>query len=312
MSVSGGSLKNTNGTYNILMKIQDFVASLVKKIFVVSRINSLFKNKILLRGFYDTQNFGYCIRNNSSESLVLFYGDQAVSRGTFINGEFDLFKLVMALSLLPSKKPSTLLNIGANIGMICIPAIARGFFENFIAIEPDPENFKLLRVNTVLNDLDSQAVLINSAVGLKKETKTLIRCKTNRGSHKISEPELGYVDESAITVEIDSLQGLTSNLATDNLFIVMDVEGYEGYVLEGAKQILQSNPPIMLEFSPLQLSEESYSLLRDNLINSGYDCYFDLSYEKPQLIKLEKDSLDLLRKNLVCEKTMTDLLVIKK
>jgi FkbM family methyltransferase len=292
------------------MKIQDFVASLVKKIFLISGINSLIKNKILLRGFYDNQTFGYCIRNNLSESLVLFYGDQAVSRGTFINGEFDLFKLLRALSLLTSKKPVTLLNIGANIGMICIPAVARGFFDNFIAIEPDPENFKLLRVNTALNNLDSKAVLINSAVGLKKETKSLIRTKTNRGSHRISEDELGELGELAIAVRVDSLQGLISEFATSNLFIVMDVEGYEGYVLEGAKEILRSNPPIMLEFSPLQLSEESYSLLRDNLIESDYNFYFDLSYEKPPMVKLEKSSLDLLRDNLLSKKTMTDLLVI--
>ena len=293
------------------MKIQDFFASIVKKIFLISGINSLLKNKVLLRGFYDNQNFGYCIRNNLSESLVLFYGDQAVSRGTFINGEFDLFKLIRALSLLTTKKPVTLLNIGANIGMICIPAVARGFFENFIAIEPDPENFKLLKVNTTLNNLDSKAILINSAVGLKKETKTLIRCKTNRGSHRISEGALGELGESAITVQVDSLQELISEFAISNLFIVIDVEGYEGYVLEGAKEILRSNPPIMLEFSPLQLSEESYSLLRDNLMKGGYDFYFDLSHDVPKMIKLEKSSLDLLRDNLLSNKTMTDLLVIK-
>ena len=45
------------------------------------------------------------------------------------------------------------LDIGANIGVICIPAVSRGLVEEAIAIEPESENFKLLKLNISLNNL---------------------------------------------------------------------------------------------------------------------------------------------------------------
>lgn len=296
---------------NKIKTIGDLAGSAIKAVFKIFRINALLKNKLIAGGVYDTLCSGYCVRNNSNESLVLFSNDQAVSRGTFVEGEFDFWKLKKALDLLPVDRPDTLLNIGANIGMICIPSVTRGYFQKFIAIEPDPDNFRLLEINTKINELDLKSTLIKSAVGHKKDVIKLIRSKTNRGAHKVAHQEGEELENNWISVNIDTLQSLISDLNLDTTFVVLDVEGYEGYVFAGAGEVLKNSPPMMIEFSPMQLSDESYNLLRDGLLSYNYSYWYNISDEKPSAERITKDSLDKLRADLLRMRSMTDILVIK-
>ncbi len=45
-----------------------------------------------------------------------------------------------AVSLLGRRGLTSLIDIGANIGTICIPAVKCGLFDRAIAIEPEPLN----------------------------------------------------------------------------------------------------------------------------------------------------------------------------
>jgi hypothetical protein len=49
-----------------------------------------------------------------------------------------------------------LVDVGANIGMICIAMLKRGYFREAIAIEPDPRNFELLKRNIKQNGLEGR------------------------------------------------------------------------------------------------------------------------------------------------------------
>jgi len=47
-------------------------------------------------------------------------------------------------------------DVGANIGTTSIPAVLSEGFASAVAIEPEPENVRVLRLNVLLNDLDER------------------------------------------------------------------------------------------------------------------------------------------------------------
>ena len=67
-------------------------------------------------------------------------------------------------------KPEILIDIGANIGPICIPAVKRNYVKQAIAIEPGPDNARLLRANVALNSLHDRIIVHECAVGASEET----------------------------------------------------------------------------------------------------------------------------------------------
>ena len=92
----------------------------------------------------------------TSENLyyIINSSDKVISKSIYCNKKsFDAHHLTNALNLIPCSK-SILLDVGANIGTIGIFGISKGYFDKCIAFEPDPNNFKLLKQNVLLNDLD--------------------------------------------------------------------------------------------------------------------------------------------------------------
>lgn len=61
------------------------------------------------------------------------------------------------------------------------------------------------------------------------------------------------------------------------IFIWIDVQGYEGFVLAGGQKTLSYNPPLLIEFWPYALERSgSLELLKENLINANYNNCYDL------------------------------------
>ena len=138
-----------------------------------------------------------------------------------------------------------LLDIGANLGTICIPLVATGHFERAITIEPDPENLRLLRTNIALNELHDRSEVLDKAAADKDGHTLSLKCSPiNTGDHRIAvsnapgqrhEKERGQIDVHSIT--IDTI--IKSDTASaDEIFIWMDVQGYEGWALASAAQTL--------------------------------------------------------------------------
>ena len=80
--------------------------------------------------------------------------DKLIGKRVSVNNRsYDAYHLTNALAHRPGRK-TLLLDVGANIGTIGILGILNGYFEKCIAFEPEPNNFKLLRLNVLLNGLD--------------------------------------------------------------------------------------------------------------------------------------------------------------
>ncbi len=207
------------------------------------------------------------------EKWFVFSKDQTISRAIFLDGEFDFVKLVRAWSLIPSnRRQKVLVDVGANLGTISIPAVKRGLFNNALAIEANPTFAEALEKNVVLNGLEDRIHVVNSAVGDKDEQSLLFSVdQSNFGASRVVRAE----SEKTVRVRsstLDTLLGDTSNVG----LVFMDIEGFEGKALKGASSILEDCPPVVLEFTPKLIAEFTP---RDEFcaLFSAYSCFYSLN-----------------------------------
>ena len=72
-----------------------------------------------------------------------------------------LKKLEKTLEFLrPTHKIKKLYDIGANLGVTCIPAVQRKMIQNAIAVEPVMQNYDILKMNIILNKLEKKLCII--------------------------------------------------------------------------------------------------------------------------------------------------------
>jgi FkbM family methyltransferase len=144
----------------------------------------------------------------------------------------------------------TLLEVGGNIGTGAIEAIRRHGFERVVAFEPEPENHKLLRMNTILNGVEDRVECINAAVADTEGVATLAVSAKNSGAHSLSGADVQAVD--AVEVRTVSLDGLVARgtLDPDQASLLwMDIEGYEVHALMGARSLLERGVPVVMELN---------------------------------------------------------------
>ena len=232
------------------------------------------------------------------ESYLVSLNDLYIGKSLLYQGEFEFDKFERALRLLGRTTLGTLVDVGANVGTTCIPAVARGLADRAIALEPEPTNFTLLAANVLLNNLGSHIECHRVAAAAVNANATLevdgIDC--NFGAHSIA-PNHGpaYESREQIVVAGCRLDVHASGLdpATDLLW--MDVEGYEFEALKGATDAVGRGVPLVMEFSPFLY--RLHGSLRENLpILEPYAAFWDLASDgrgqaRPlaELVELERE-----------------------
>ena len=240
---------------------------------------------------------------NKKRKLLVFNSDWN-SKKLFIDEKFDEETLFKALKILKKNNSmKTLVNIGAHIGSICIPALQKGFFEKCICFEPINKNYNLLASNIFLNGLSSRVKLYNLALSNKK-SKLLMKKFTNSGDQRIVKKKY----RNSEIVDSDILDKYTKSLNSKNSLIFMDVQGHEPTVFKGSKKTIRKKIPIVFEFSPKLLEKKWLNGFK--LLFKNYNYFYDLRYIK---IKNKFNKVNLL--NLFNElKTKkidyTDLLIV--
>ena len=211
--------------------------------------------------------------NGRWEKWIVFSNDQAISRDLFLMGEFDFNKLERAWRIIPSnRRKLALVDVGANLGTICIPAVSRGLFKTAIAIEANPTFADILEKNVVLNGLEHKIQVIKSAVGAKDSEPLLFSVEeSNFGASRV----VNSPSEQTLTVRSSTLDTLLGNTSDVGL-VFMDIEGFEGEALKGAKRILEDGSPVALEFSPKLMSKFTN---RDEFcaLFHSYSCFYSLN-----------------------------------
>jgi FkbM family methyltransferase len=167
-------------------------------------------------------------------------------------------------------------DVGANIGTSTISALLSHGFGSAVCIEPEEENFRLLRANLVLNDLDDvQAVRVAASDrvgnayllvfgGPPGKTQVAFDLQhvedvqawraqraAESGRATTELPKMNVTDLELVTLDHLVASGVIDADRVGMLWI--DVEGHEGHVLGGAGALTERGTPIVFEFDPTAL-----------------------------------------------------------
>ena len=202
---------------------------------------------------------------------------------------------------------NTIVDVGANLGWHTLEyAKLVGDSGKVFAFEPVDENFNLLQKNINENNYKN-VTCIQKAVSNEMKQVTM-ELSTRIGDHRIIDKKIS----NRPTVEINTIMldtFLKNEIKID--FLKIDAEGYDFFVLEGAKKIIQENSKIVIfvEFNPylLHLNKVEPKKLIELLINFGFTLYDveNTNNTEPSTI------LDILRYDDGDKNNLTNLLCIR-
>ncbi|OYW75822.1 MAG: hypothetical protein B7Z37_11560 [Verrucomicrobia bacterium 12-59-8] len=187
---------------------------------------------------------------------------EGIDLSLFLFGSFQ--KWVIDGTILPRKDDFCAIDIGANIGAICLPLAARHTKARIIAVEPTDHAFKRLNRNIELNPaLQPRIRTVQAFVGDGTQSTTSMvaypswRLDNTAGTKH--EVHLGEAHE--VTCPTISIDGLAQQESLDHLdFIKIDTDGHELDILKGAKQTLQRwRPVVVFEFCFYENEKRGYT-----------------------------------------------------
>lgn len=156
-------------------------------------------------------------------------GSQAMVDGTFEPEETAIFQRCI-------QDYDVVVNIGANVGYYCCLALKAG--KRVIAFEPHPTNLKILYANLWANGWQDQVEIYPVALADKPGIVRMFGCGTGAS---LVEGWAGAHDFTLVpALALDTL--LENRFPSERIFFLMDVEGAEWFVLQGAKRVLAKQP----------------------------------------------------------------------
>lgn len=137
---------------------------------------------------------------------------------------------------LSDKKDITFVDVGANLGLSCIPIAIGG--NKTIAIEPLKINYDFLNESKNINFLDFE--LLKFGIGdIEKKEKIYTGEQTDCAS--IILESVKVVENKGQDFEIVEIKRLDSIITDENdLFVKIDVQGFEMRVLKSMENLLQN------------------------------------------------------------------------
>jgi FkbM family methyltransferase len=219
--------------------------------------------------------------------------DLGVGRLLFLHGEYEYDQITRAAAVggFASAGRPCLVDVGANIGTVCIALARKGIFTQALAVEPAPDTFRHLVKNVARNKLDGVIRCANVALSATSGTAEL-ELANNSGDHRVrvGEPLAAeqYFEHKRPIVRVP-LRRLDDLLDEHGIhpravgLLWMDVQGHERHVLEGAPELLASRVPVVVELWPYGLRragvepEEFVEYLR-----TRFTSFYDLGHETPR------------------------------
>jgi protein O-GlcNAc transferase len=150
------------------------------------------------------------------------------------NGFYEQEMLEEIAALQPN---ATVVDVGANIGNHSVFFALFTSAARVVALEPYEVAFNLLESNLAANQLDCKVKALRCAVGADKG-----RCGLKVGRGNIGHTVVKEGEEIAVETLDEILK------AEEVSVIKIDVEGFEGEVLKGARKLLrEQNPDLFIE-----------------------------------------------------------------
>lgn len=261
----------------------------------------------------------------AGERYLVSTHDRAIGATAFSEGEFDLDVMEYALGLIGEHtgrglRDRTFVDVGANVGTATIPALTRFGAARAVAVEPAPENVKLLRCNLISNGLEDRVVTVNAALSDTIGTGTLEFGPTNWGDHRVrsatadaparyeeSSREVGQVD----LVTLDSLVDAGTIDPASVGVVWVDTQGHEGQVLSGGLSVVGAEVPVVIEYWPYGLRRANGLELLHDVVRDHYGMVVDLraSLRRGEVVRLPADAIGRLEE-VYSGTSYTDLLLV--
>lgn len=195
-----------------------------------------------------------------SKYVDFCYGDNDFDRVT--NGEYRLLKEIIP-------KAQVVFDIGANTGDYSQEILNINGRAEIHAFEPDPRAFGKLKEKKVIAN--------NCAVGKApgEVTLHLHKNKTVLNSLLPLHDETLLLEKKMVQIDTTDRYAATKNISHID-FMKIDVEGYEFFVLEGARELLKKKAIDLIQFEFSGASAEARTFLKDfiDLLKThGYSLY---------------------------------------
>jgi|AntAceMinimDraft_3_1070362.scaffolds.fasta_scaffold17002_2 FkbM family methyltransferase len=219
-------------------------------------------------------------------SKIKLYPKGQISFNIFTNRfekiEIEIFQKII-------KPGMVVVDAGANIGLYSLIASKLiGIKGKVFSFEPSKETFQRLLDNIELNKL-SNITPLNKGLGDKLNEKLILRQDIGNGDAERylfsgnEAPDIKLENINAVNIEeeiiLDTLDNSLSKMNVKKVdFLKMDTEGFEYYILKGAKQVLRNSPDIIILMECTELGtarakttqKEVFKILKDNNLNIFY------------------------------------------
>ncbi|MGH9198733.1 MAG: FkbM family methyltransferase, partial [Acidimicrobiia bacterium] len=242
--------------------------------------------------------------------------DAVIGRHLYLYRHFEYDKILAALQTLREsgvrRAGGLLIDVGANVGTVCIPLVRSGAFSGALAFEPEPKNHQFLLRNIRQNGLTSSITAFDCALSSQSGTMELSLSPSNFGDHRLGgDQPHGH---AMLSVSVRRLDDVLTEAGLPWMqvgLLWMDVQGHEIHVLAGAERLIMSGVPVVAEFWPYGLhaagiGQDQYC----NRIASMFEGFHDLADQPSK----RRDPIEVrgLFDRYQGEHSFTDLLLLPK
>jgi len=217
-------------------------------------------------------------------------GQNLMVNGVSGEGDLSLIKKIASYD-------RDILFVGAHIGTLAIPSC--NLFNHVTAIEANPETYKFLSVNIILNEIDNISIY-QAAAHEEEKIISFIAGEGNSGGSKIypNNPHPHYLEAKHSLVEIETVR--LDSLLQDRKYdvIVMDIEGSEIFALRGMPNILKKSQLLFIEWITFHLEyvaavpPEEFAIELEKYYSYVYIPGMNKVYEKTQFSELLRTMYD--------------------
>jgi len=192
------------------------------------------------------------------------------------------------------------LDVGANIGMICVALLKHGYFCEAIAFEPDPNSYRLLTHNVSQNGFESEIESLHYALSSSERDADLELSKENSGDNNLryDTEYRAFREDRRATVKVpvktlDNFFDERSDRGIEKLSLIwVDIQGHEGYFFRGARRVLDRGVPVVSEFWPYGIKRSGMSLSDySDIVKEMFTHFYHLrdgQFEKMEIRRIDE------------------------
>jgi FkbM family methyltransferase len=211
-----------------------------------------------------------------------------------VGGYYEATELEVFMSLAAASR--RIIDVGGNIGLYAVLGakhlLPGGMVYTF---EPIKENITYIHKNLALNNLAERVRVEPFAVGKDNGVLTLHLSKDNVGNHSAARDNVKDAEGTAQAprVSLDAYVAGDSSLADQADILKIDVEGYDGLVLEGAQSLIgRRKPTLFAEFIPDLMENCGYDPARFiSMLFSAYTTCYLVDEITDRLTEVQQDNV---------------------